>query len=747
MTLLGVVVFSVAAHAQVPLQLVNSNTEVSSVGFRFEDTKTFEESRLHEQVATTAPGFFARGWRADVRNALAFLPAFSEVPEYPFDPLTLQRDVRRLINFYNRNGFLEPAIDYEVQLDTTDNTVDVRFLIDEGPPLILESLFFFGPDGLPIVDQLPPEVVGRWDRFVDQGALREGGRVSEVALGRLEDETLEFMQNLGFAFVRADVETEVDFEENTAEVVVLVDPGPRARFGEIRIEGLERVEEAVVLRELGFKTGDRYSYRELINGQRQVFALNLFQTALVDIAPDQEPSESVSIRVRVREGPPRLVTARTGYFSEGGLTGEASWTHRNFLGGARQFNTSALAQTGLGALHTPAGYASRRFRGAASLRQPHFPVRRMSLTAGPFVDYRDDFVERSLRFGGEATLLYERARVDNVSLVASYTSRNVIEVRDPSALGFFDPALDSDGMRRGFRLDITRLQLGGTLARLDNPLAPRRGFVVNPMAAITLPAPLSGVEYFRTRANLLGYHPLSEAVGVAARISVGRLLTYGATALDPDGLFERYRDDAFFSGGTGDVRGWSQGQIGPRVPNIRFEQEVVNGDTLLVPFLAPGLGYLPVGGRGRYSGSVQLNLPFPILGSSFGTFVFLDAGGLWDSPAYLSDEERAELDAELEAGISAGDGTLVQLTRLSQILDEERGTRVGTGAGLRFDTMIGPIEFALGYKINPTFLDRRSPEDVYETIISGSPDPLALDQIESSWWRRLSFHLTIGRGF
>src|SRR5690606_31173657 len=88
-TVLLLVVQAVAAQPREapPLFLVDEETNVRAISFRFDSTQTFEEGELKAQIATTEPGFFDR-----LKRILPFM----EPAPYPFSPLELQRDVARL---------------------------------------------------------------------------------------------------------------------------------------------------------------------------------------------------------------------------------------------------------------------------------------------------------------------------------------------------------------------------------------------------------------------------------------------------------------------------------------------------------------------------------------------------------------------------------------------------------------------------------------------------------------------------
>ncbi|MGI9173847.1 MAG: BamA/OMP85 family outer membrane protein, partial [Rhodothermales bacterium] len=86
--MLGLLLPAVAlrAQAQAPLFLVNDNTTVSEVSFKFVGDQTFEDAQLQAQIATTAPGFL------DGVGRIFPFSLFLTPGVYPFDPIALAKD-------------------------------------------------------------------------------------------------------------------------------------------------------------------------------------------------------------------------------------------------------------------------------------------------------------------------------------------------------------------------------------------------------------------------------------------------------------------------------------------------------------------------------------------------------------------------------------------------------------------------------------------------------------------------------
>jgi outer membrane protein insertion porin family len=403
-----------------------------------------------------------------------------------------------------------------------------------------------------------------------------------------------------------------------------------------------------------------------------------------------------------------VIAADAGYFSESGLTGEATWTHRNFFGGARTLTARATAQTGLGAFVDD---PDRLYRVSLTLRQPYVVDYRFALSGSAFAEDRETFLDESTAFGGSATLTYAPAPLTTASLRYDFETRNV------RSFGF-DFAGDSTAIRLidvfNFllldtgRIDQSILSLSGTYGLVDNPLSPRRGFLLNPSIEFAGPAPVSSVEYSRLRIRANGFVPLTRSVGLRARLTGGWLAPFGQSlpSEQRDGFFTllQLRSNAFFAGGTGDVRGWGDNLLGPKILDLTFREAIdeTTSDTTVVFTASP---YFPVGSLTKLAGSLGVDLPFPGLGPRWGTHAFIDGGRVWTT------DERFD----------PGGGFLVG----SAYGDEERFF-FSVGGGVSVATPIGDVRLSLGYKLNPSFFDLRDPTDIaaaVERVFLTNEDP------------------------
>ena len=691
-TLVVALALAASATAQAPLTLVNDSTTVRTVAFDFgEGGQTLLTQNLELQIATTAPpGFFARVFLGDQGV-------------YPFDPITVARDAVRLERYYQDSGFPLASVDYAVALDTTDNTTAVTFEIAEGPPLLVGDVAFAGPGQRPVTEALAPDVASAWPAFTRSVSVRTDDRLDQFALVQLQSQAISWLRNRGYAWADAGAERFVDSTGLRADVRVKVNVGPRVRIGEITVEGDTSLGRSTVARELPFETGETFDASRLAEGQREVFGLGLFTLALVDVAPQAVRGDTiVPISVRVRRGPSRVAEAFTGYFSDGGLTIRGSFTHRNFLEGARQAGINAEWRTGylsgfLGGSESVTGGPIRDLRVALPFRQPYVFDRRLSYTFQPSFRDRSDEIEASRTVEVANTLLFTRAPLQTAALSLTGRTRDLsrgtgIRLLDAGAFALPPGPFLPDTLRATTGL----IGLDVVWGQLDDPLQPRRGYVLRPSLSVAA----GDVTYGRGRIAASATRPLGRRRGLVVRATVGGLLPFGGTSPDDLGDYVLFRDQLFYAGGTNDVRGWSSARLGPKTFAITPPDDARGERPPPSRLDSPrDVGYVGVGGRYKASGSVQVNVPLP-LGPQWGAQLFVDAGGVWGA----SDVPAGDL---LRAGGATADSTL------ARVLDAEGGLRVGAGAGLSYLTPVGFVSLAAAFKVNPSYLDLREPAAVY----------------------------------
>jgi len=690
------------ALGQEPLTAVNDGTEVRSIAFRFAGSSTFGAGELRRHIALTDPSSVAT-----VDRFLANLGIGRSLPRHPFQPVELQRDVVRLRRFYERAGFIDPSVDYEVTFDEAANQVEVVFVIDEGRPITVVAL-----RGVWHGDSVPDRLRKPWSELIAGLPIVPPARLDRAAVEQTEGAVVAWLAERAYPFARARSEAAVDSATGTAQVLLHATPGPVSRIGSIVIDGNETVADAVVRHALPFRPGDLFSAGALNRGAQRLRSFGIFKLVRVDLVPEQLPDTVVAVRVYVQEDRPRRVTGQVGYVSDGGVAAQAEWLHRNFWGGARSLSITGAGQSGwLAWANNPDRFA----RGVVTLRQPQLIDRRIDGVLSPFAEYRDDYRDQSWQVGLRGTLLYQLGPIQSVALQYQISRRQIIQYRfGDFSSGEIDIltllALASAGVldSLGESFNESVFSITGTFGTLDNPPSPRRGFVVRPSVSVTAPSAFNTTEYSRVDVAAFGYYPIGQRSTIAVRLAAGRLFPYGKSLPEPGdnaGLeYLQLRDVAFTAGGTNDVRGWGSRELGPKFPDVRINVT----DSSVV-----ATRYIPIGGLSRLLSSVEARLPMPLLGPRFGSHVFLDGGRVWTS------DDRFQVDAD------------------SLRFDDYYWA---IGAGIDVRTPVGPLRLSVGYKLNPSPLDVRDPQDVLLALVDGR----SLDTVPTKALRRFEIHFALG---
>lgn len=580
------------------------------------------------------------------------------------------RDAIRLRLYYWQRGYREAQVDTATHV-LDDDRIELVFTIDEGTPVLVDSIAVLGTaavDDPDLLRDLP---------------LRQGDPLSQIAVQATRDTLESRLHDAGYAHALVLLATDLPFGSYSAAVSFDVDPGPRATFGPIDVVGNVELSDEVIRRMLGFREGQRYSTSRLLDAQRNVFGLELVQYARVDTLPTSDTATVIPTRVEITEGYEYRVRGGAGWSTAECLSTEARWTARNFFGGARRLQLRARLSNVLAeSLQTPfcadAGvgdYGRLNWLAAADFTQPWIFSPRNSLSVGVYgerTSLPDVFVRTAV--GVNLALVRSLGRATPLSL--SY--RPQLSRLDAAEVFFCTSFLACEPT------DIEILQGASWLApvgvnlstdQTDNLLNPRSGY--RGIVDLEHADALTGSDYAYNRAlgELSVYRPLGSGVVGAFRVRGGWIrpgrfeqLTQGAADVVPP-------QKRLFSGGSNSVRGYAQNRLGPKVLTV----DVVNllGDTLAAGVctieqvndlscdagaLESGFTPQPTGGTRLIEANVELR--FPITRQEFEGVVFADFGQVW------------------------AEGRGVSLGELAW----------SPGIGARYYSVIGPIRLDLGYR-------------------------------------------------
>ncbi len=674
-------------------------------------------------------------------------------------PRMLQDDFIRLHLFYRQRGYRAVEVDTLVTR-SPEGAATVRFELEEGAPHRITSFSLRGAEGLgepPLGEDLPVAV---------------GAPLDLVALEMVRDTLTRRLGNRGYA--HAQVLRSIFIPAGTLEAEVEFDvfPGPISRFGAIDVVGNEEVDDGVILRMLPFGEGGLYRRDLLLDAQRNIYNLEIFLDAAISEDLTAEPDSVVPLLVQVNEANPRRVRVGGGWNLEDCFNAEASWSNRNYFGGARELvlrgqlsnllagplEESLCRGTGRGV------YGELDWVVSADFTQPFIFTPRNSLSASVYAErqsLRNVFVREALGVNLALTRLVGRETPLTLSLEPQLARLDAAEVFFCASFFVCDP------------FDIDLLQASSLIVPFGlSLLRDRTGGLVSPTGGYRFLLDLESVPgwadsdfaYDRAVADLSAYLGVGRDLVVAARLRGGWLEAgifsglSGASASTERRIAHPER--RFYAGGSNSVRGYAQNELGARVVSVPvarllLPQTLPNGSAF-GPACAPeeilaltcstgGLAETwffarPTGGTRLVEGSLELR--FPLWGSVLGGAAFLDFGRVWEPVDGVEPPE-------------------IEYT---------------PGIGLRYDTPIGPVRVDVGYRGTPVRdvpvvtsqirpFDPGRADVVGDRIGSGGPVDEVLEWVEAddlallrprfrfrggsgvAWWRGLQLHFSIGEAF
>jgi outer membrane protein assembly factor BamA len=663
----------------------------------------------------------------------------------------LPLDQLRLRVWYQRRGYREAAVDTATATNS-DGSVDVTFRIQEGAPVLVDSIAFEGVDAF------------RGEGLLENLPIRKGYRLSTISLDAARDTLISRFANRGYA--RVDVLRSFfipSADPHRARVTYDVAPGPRSRYGHISVEGNQDLSESTVLRTIQFRAGDLYRVNQLQEAQARLFGLEIIRSASVTPDFDTGPDSIIPVAVQIREGQPHRVRSGAGWSSSECLDVDSRWVSRNFMGGGRRL----------------------QIRGRVSniLAQNYKPLLCWQSGQGPFgqlnwiasADFTQPWIF-STRNSFQASLYGERQSLPGVfvrkAVGLSLSLTRSVGPRTPLTLSYHPELSRLDAAEVLFCTNflVCRPQDIGILAGANwlapiglsftrnvsnNVLNPSRGYALSLDVEQASKLTGSNFTYTRVQGELDRYVRINSSAVLAARVRAGWVHAgsfEGLTNQDANADIV-HPQKRFYAGGANSVRGYPQSRLGPRVlttdvKNLLRPDTAQAGGAGCTPESIMDLscdanaGNLTDGAfQSRPTGGTRVaegNLEFRFaLTSSFQGALFTDFGQVWDARTPIT---------------------------LSSV-------RVTPGLGIRYLSPIGPLRVDLAYRtaggerlavvtnqVRPWVEGQDDPSD--RIVIGGDPIPYVetqtlgiltprrlFEDVSPSSIRRWQIHISIGQAF
>lgn len=450
-----------------------------------------------------------------------------------FNEDLVEIDLERLIRIYQSEGFLKvkakllpPAINEEKE------KVKLTFQVDEGEPMIVDSIAIFFPEVIENLDTLSLK-----KRIFRNLELVKNKRFRDEAL-ETDIQTIEdVFKSLGYPYATANYELDLNFKNFTTGIYYSVSSGPKSYFGETTISGNKNVSDEIIRKQLSYKEGEIYDKSALNETRQDLFRLQLFRVVSVLPQKNQRLQKSpVPVEIYIEEAPRLSARFGAGYGTEEKFRTFVDLNYLGFLGSARRLN--------LFAKHSAIEPYNINLRWI----QPQFLGLDGSIALNPFLRSKNEPGYKTNSYGINVPFNYVfNSRLNSKLTYYFEDVEQSVELGDTELPDFEDEKFPYT--KKGILL--------GTVFDNSRPrFSPVKG--INASVGFKLNGFLFGGPFSYTRlwGDFRAYNDFGKFV-FAFRIMAGGIASDDSSGFIPV-------EDRFYSGGSNSIRGWSRQQLGPK---------------------------------------------------------------------------------------------------------------------------------------------------------------------------------------
>jgi len=415
-------------------------------------------------------------------------------------------------------GYFDPQVSVDVDRTTQPATVALR-VVPGTPTRVREVAVDVTGPALADVQYGQPAI----------GKLRDAWLLQREAIFRQTDwdaakkHAIDALAATAYpASKLIDSRADINPEAHAADLSIAIDSGPQFHFGEFRIKGLERYDEALVRNYSDIARGQVYTLAALDQYMRRLNGTGYFASvhAAIDTAA-ADPADA-PVDVNVIEAPPRRIEAGIGFSTDTAFRGNVNYRDVNFASRALQFSVDAdvesLQQTLALRLVQPPD--AKGWSTAWSTSIGHTDISGLETNSANAGVRRISLDERNQWQYG-AAFVYDQDRASNDGQIAN-------------AHAVF--------------LDVQR-----DWRRVDDLLSPTRGWVTVLQAGVGVPA-LSSEGFFRAIGQFAAWYPLGTSNQLFFRAEGGAVLAHTREDVPSSLLFR--------TGGDKTLRGYAFESIG-----------------------------------------------------------------------------------------------------------------------------------------------------------------------------------------
>ncbi len=443
---------------------------------------------------------------------------------------------------------------------------------------------------------------------------------------------------------RAKITAEID--RDSAVVRYTVEEGEKYHIDEVVVTGNEKTRAVIAAREINYKLNPSRLWKasKLDKGRANVYKTGLYRDLVVDVVDSERAPDLADVVVIVNEDKFRWFKIEPGFSSPDRIALGFGWGHNNLFGDNERLSIETSVAYGY-------KKKSRESDGDITYVVPWLFGYRYKGAVTLY--YERDIYEGLHEWEVGLKPRVSREITDDLELSGGFNfERFRTEFDEPPEEGAGYSLPREVGLPQRYPETEAPQNLSSYIFSVTydgtddifNPLTGTYAYSSYERAG----GFMLGVDLWRAIGDVRRYTRLGEAASVATRLHAGYIEAYGDTEVVP-------HVHRFVSGGAYSVRGYPEQGLGPQTK----EGYALGGDILL-------------------EANVELRAQFPFVAGHEGWEnlwwgLFVDAGNVW--PEW--DEMKKEF------------------------------LRYGTGFGIRYNTVVGPVRFDVGWPVFGRVENRR----------------------------------------
>ena len=585
---------------------------------------------------------------ATLSSVMTVRPAQFPFQSAAFSSRMLDNDINSVKGIYQSQGFLDakitPRFNYYYQ--DQPQHLFVTLEVQEGERTMVGKVELQGTTD----DQLKVLM----SRLANQTGLFYSPENEQ----KDRDTILRYFTSQGYSHARVTTSSSPAGQDHLMNVEYQVSPGNQEKIERVVLLGNKHTREGVVRRELTFGYNQPVNDSALLESQRKLYDLGLFNQ--VQIAPQNPQTQEAekSILVSMEEAP--RWTVGYGFGAEVQRLGSNEPQGQLKASPRVSLEVSRIGVGGRNQMLSFRGRLSSLDKGAdVSYYVPKFPKRRdISVRFNANVDSSRNVLTFTAR-RKETSIVVEKRWSQTTFLSARYSFRNVKALDLSNRISADQIPLASRAAQIGM------FALSYVNDHRDNPIDPTRGSYSVADAGVSWSGLGSEANFLRLSGQNATYYRLTPFLIFARNTRLAIESPYGSlrevTVTLPDGsqqiilTHEIPLPERFFLGGSDSLRGFSINQAGPRDPQTGF----------------------PIGGNALFLNSLELRFSFAQ--NRLGVVLFHDMGNVYSTIRRM------------------------RLLKFSQNSPTDFDYTVhAVGLGFLYKTPVGPLRFDVGYALNPT---------------------------------------------